>query len=89
MGKISFDFDQIADFPAFYRDFCRQCALTEPNIDNLDDLWQWVTQGLPLPMEIEFINLTSAKKRRFGALILLFDEAEEELDGRMRFNLRP
>ncbi|MDI5035715.1 hypothetical protein MJM43_29965, partial [Salmonella enterica subsp. enterica serovar Montevideo] len=26
--------------------------------------------------------------RRYGALILLFDEAEEELEGRLRFNVR-
>ncbi|HEY0211722.1 barstar family protein [Acerihabitans sp.] len=88
MGKVSFDFNQIPDLPAFYRDFGRQLSLSEPCAANLDDLWQTVTSRLPLPMEIEFLHLSASKKRRFGALILLFDEAEEELDGRLRFNLR-
>jgi len=87
MGKVSFDFNQIPDLPAFYRDFGRQFALPEPNDANLDELWQTVTHRLPLPLEIEFIHLNGAKKRRFGALILLFDQAEEELEGQLRFNL--
>ncbi|WP_413736834.1 hypothetical protein ACL2XP_01570 [Sodalis sp. RH21] len=88
MGKVSFDFNQIPDLPAFYRDFGRQFALAEPCDANLDELWHTVTSRVPLPVEIEFIHLSASKKRRFGALILLFDEAEEELDGRLRFNLR-
>ena len=36
---------------------------------------------LPLPLDIEFIHLNDKQRRRFGALILLFDEAEEELEG--------
>ncbi len=88
MVKVSFDFNQIPDFPAFYHDFGRQFALPEPgDTANLDELWQTVTRRLPLPVEIEFIHLHGAKKRRFGALILLFDEAEEELEGQLRFNL--
>ena len=42
----------------------------------------------PLPLEIEFIHLPEKLRRRFGALILLFDEAEEELEGQLRFNAR-
>jgi ribonuclease inhibitor len=50
-------------------------------------LWEAVTGGLlPLPLEIEFIHLSDKQRRRFGALILLFDEAEEELEGELRFN---
>lgn len=44
--------------------------------------------GVPLPLEIEFVHLSEENRRRFGALILLFDEAEEELDGQLRFNIR-
>lgn len=52
-------------------------------------LWDVVTGSqLPLPLEIEFIHLPDKLRRRFGALILLFDEAEEELEGQLRFNAR-
>lgn len=44
--------------------------------------------ALPLPLEIEFVHLPERQRRRFGALILLFDEAEEELEGELRFNVR-
>jgi ribonuclease inhibitor len=46
------------------------------------------TNQLPLPLEIEFIHLPEKLRRRFGALVLLFDEAEEELEGQIRFNVR-
>ncbi|WP_213990901.1 hypothetical protein [Sodalis sp. dw_96] len=87
MEKVSFDFNQIPDLPAFYRAFDHQFALSEQGDSNLDELWQTVTHRLPLPVEIEFVHLHGAKKRRFGALILLFDEAEEELEGQLHFNV--
>lgn len=88
MDKVSFDFNQIPDLPAFYRAFDREFTLSASEDMNLDELWQTVTRRLPLPLEIEFLHLAGAKKRRFGALILLFDEAEEELEGQLRFNVR-
>ncbi|ADD78721.1 YhcO [Pantoea ananatis LMG 20103] len=33
------------------------------------------------------MNLGQGQKRRYGALILLFDEAEEELEGQLQFNV--
>ena len=56
---------------------------------DLDSLWEVVTgEVLPLPLEIEFVHLPDKLRRRYGALILLFDEAEEELEGQLRFNVR-
>lgn len=43
---------------------------------------------LSLLFEIEFVYLGEKTRRRFGALILLFDEVEEELEGYLRFNVR-
>jgi len=89
MKSYTFDFKEIADQRAFYRDFCRQFALGEEKVHDLDSLWEAVVEGeLPLPLEIAFIHLPEKKRRRFGALILLFDEAEEELEGELRFNIR-
>jgi len=44
--------------------------------------------AMPLPMEVEFIHLGAGQKRRYGALILLFEEAEAELEGRLLFSIR-
>lgn len=87
MKKVSFDFNHIPDLPAFYGEFARQFELTDEFGANLDALWDEVTGGITLPVEIDFLNLNASRKRRFGALILLFEEAEEELEGELRLNL--
>ncbi|HEC2073621.1 TPA: barstar family protein [Klebsiella oxytoca] len=85
----TFDFDEIAEQQDFYREFSRTFHLEREKVNNLDSLWDAMTAGLlPLPLEIEFIHLSDNQRRRFGALILLFDEAEEELEGELRFNVR-
>lgn len=88
MNTYTFDFNEIGDQSAFYREFSRRFAVDREKITDLDSLWQVVTETLPMPLDIEFIHLSENRRRRFGALILLFDEAEEELEGQLRFNLR-
>ncbi|QDY43183.1 barstar family protein [Candidatus Pantoea soli] len=89
MRTERFDFDEIVDQAHFYRQFSERFALTDHVIHDLDDLWDVMTgEQLPLPLEIEFVNLGKGQKRRYGALILLFDEAEEELEGQLRFNVQ-
>ena len=89
MRTERFDFNEIVDQAHFYRQFCERFALADRTIHDLDDLWDVITgQHLPLPLEITFINLGKGQKRRYGALILLFDDAEEELEGQLRFNVQ-
>ncbi|RKQ40436.1 hypothetical protein [Enterobacter sp. R1(2018)] len=89
MKKYTFDFNNIEDQPAFYRLFTQLFALEKKKVHDLDSLWDVVVGGsLPLPVEIEFLHLPEIQRRRYGALILLFDEAEEELEGQLRFNIR-
>ena len=77
MNIYTFDFDEIESQEDFYRDFSQTFGLAKDKND-----------VLPLPLEIEFVHLGEKTRRRFGALILLFDEAEEELEGHLRFNVR-
>ena len=73
----------------FYREFARTFGLAREKVVDLDSLWEVVVgEILPLPLEIEFVHLPDKLRRRYGALILLFDEAEEELEGQLRFNVR-
>lgn len=89
MKREIFDFDVIVDQAHFFRQFTERFALTDLTIADLDSLWDAITgPQMPLPLEIEFVNLGSGQRRRYGALILLFDEAEEELDGEFRFNVK-
>ena len=85
MEIYTFDFDEIENQGDFYREFARLFALDSEQIRNLDALWDAViSPQMPTPLEIEFIHLDD----KHGALILLFDEAEEELEGMLRFNVR-
>lgn len=89
MNIYTFDFDEIDSQEDFYREFSRAFDMGQESVTDLDSLWDIVTSSqLPLPLEIEFIHLPEKLRRRFGALILLFDEAEEELEGQIRFNVR-
>ncbi|CAM6329499.1 MULTISPECIES: barstar family protein [Citrobacter] len=89
MNIYTFDFDEIEDQNDFYREFTRMFGLASENVNDLDALWDIVmSEKLPLPLEIEFVHLPDKLRRRYGALILLFDEAEEELEGQLRFNVR-
>ncbi|MDK9584036.1 barstar family protein [Lelliottia wanjuensis] len=89
MNITTFDFDEIDSQEDFYREFCRAFGLEREKVTDLDSLWDVVVGDmLPVPLEIEFIHLPDKLRRRFGALVLLFDEAEEELEGQLRFNVR-
>ena len=89
MKIYTFAFTKIKNQRDFYREFTRVFALKSEQVSDLDSLWD-VMMGnvLPLPLEIDFVHLNDTKRRRYGALILLFDEAEEELEGQLRFNVR-
>ena len=80
MNIYTFDFDEIESQEDFYRDFSQTFGLAKDKVRDLDSLWDVLMNDvLPLPLEIEFVHLGEKTRRRFGALILLFDEAEEEL----------
>ena len=90
MNIYTFDFDEIESQEDFYRDFSQAFGLAKDKVRDLDSLWDVLMNDvLPLPLEIEFVHLGEKTRRRFGALILLFDEAEEELEGHLRFKKAP
>lgn len=69
--------------------FTANFVAQQAKVTDLDSLWDVVIGDLlPMPLELEFIHLPDKLRRRFGALVLLFDEAEEELEGQLRFNVR-
>ncbi|MEZ3501727.1 hypothetical protein [Pantoea sp. KPR_PJ] len=89
MKTERFDFNEIVDQSHFFRQFSERFNLDPWRINDLETLWQVVTgKALPMPLEIDFVNLGKGQRRRYGALILLFDEAEEELEGQLRFNIK-
>ncbi|TDB56007.1 barstar family protein [Photorhabdus luminescens] len=89
MHKVEFDFDRIPDLKMFYQQFSEQFELGDEFGSNLDALWDVVTGGIDLPVEVNFIHFTQQKRHDFASLVLLFEEAEEELEGELSFNLFP
>ncbi|EEF2788424.1 hypothetical protein C7115_05385 [Salmonella enterica subsp. enterica serovar Give] len=78
MNVYTFDFNDIKNQSDFYREFTQTFGLASEKVSDLDTLWDAVmSDTLPLPLEIEFVHLPDKLRRRYGALILLFDEAEE------------
>ncbi|NHB93004.1 barstar family protein [Photorhabdus cinerea] len=89
MHKVEFDFDRIPDLNMFYQQFSEQFELGDEFGNNLDALWDVVTGGIGLPVEVNFIHFTQQKRRHFASLVLLFEEAEGELEGELSFNIVP
>lgn len=89
MNIYTFDFDGIESQGGFYRDFSQTFGLVRDEVCDLDSLWGVLMNDvLPLPLEIEFVHLREKTRRRSGALILLLDEVEEELEGHLCLNVR-
>ncbi|MBD2815394.1 barstar family protein [Xenorhabdus sp. Flor] len=88
MKKVEFDFDYIPDLETFYSQFKECFDLDDHFGANLDALWDVVTSEIGLPVDINFIRLDVQKRPSFAALVLLFQEAEEELEGKLLFNVK-
>ncbi|MCC8378394.1 MULTISPECIES: barstar family protein [Xenorhabdus] len=87
MKKVEFDFNHIPDLTTFYNQFRERFDLSDHFGANLDALWDVVTSEIELPVDITFIHLDVQKKPHFAALVLLFEEAEEELEGELKFDV--
>lgn len=85
MHKVMFDFSLIPDMASFYSIFVNKFSLDDKFGHNLDALWDAITGEIDLPVAIEFTHFDERCKRRFASLILLFEDAEEELEGELHF----
>lgn len=84
-----FDFNEIVDRAHFFHQFSERFVLADLIVTDLESLGEALMAGvLPLPLEIAFIHLGKGQKRRYGELILLFEEAEEVLEGELRFSIQ-
>nr|WP_024966638.1 hypothetical protein [Pantoea sp. IMH] len=81
------DFDAVTGQAHFYRRVSERFALAGGKVADSDMLWEAV-MAVPMPLEIAFVHLGSGQKRRYGALMLLFDEVEEVPEGQFRLNIR-
>lgn len=86
MKKIIFDFSYITSLSDFYQQLGKRILLPNYFGNNLDALWDIIISGnLPMPIEIVFRHFTY--KPIFDPLIVLFTEAQQQLNGDLVFTV--
>ena len=84
MLTLTFDFQTLADRPAFYRALVQQSACPMDFGNNLDALWDWLTGGMALPATIYLHTVEEASEQaEFAPLLALLDEAAQQLEGEL------
>ena len=76
----SFDFEKIESIDDFYRKAVEKMDLPDYFGNNLDALWDSLTGGIELPMDIRFTNLNPEQLEQFYDVIVLFEDAAINLD---------
>lgn len=79
--KRVFDFREISTVTEFYGCFEQELNLPSYFGKNLDALYDTITGDLPLPLEVEFINLDLQQLEEFEEIINVFSEAADTVEG--------
>ena len=85
MKQVTFDFEKIESIDDFYRKAVEKMDLPDYFGNNLDALWDSLTGGIELPMDIRFTNLNSEQLEQFYDVIVLFEDAAINLDDVLYF----
>ncbi|WP_294207915.1 barstar family protein [uncultured Chryseobacterium sp.] len=81
MKNIYIDFSDIGDDEDFYAQLKEKCTLPDHFGNNLDALYDIITGGLEMPLNLEFVNMTVDQLETFEDLLSTLEEAEEEVEG--------
>lgn len=85
MHTLRFDFQQLDDRQAFYREFMAQSGCSGQFGCNLDALWDWLTGGIALPAELHLRHAAQASEQaEFAPVLALMEEAAQQLAGELR-----
>ena len=79
--EIYIDFLNIGDYEDFYAQLKEKLTLPEHFGDNLDALYDVITGELPMPLHIEFVNMSVEQLEIFEDLLTTLEDAEEEVEG--------
>ncbi len=84
--NVQIDFHHIHTWNKLYQVLKKNLGLPEYFGNNLDALWDSLTADIALPATIQFTNLTLFHLKKFEKLITLFEDAETELNGELKFS---
>ena len=86
MRRIELDGRRMDTRAAAWAYLRQELSLPEYFGNNLDALWDSLTADIALPATIQFTNLTLFHLKKFEKLITLFEDAETELNGELKFS---
>ncbi len=78
--EIYIDFLNIGDYEDFYAQLKEKLTLPEHFGDNLDALYDVITGELPMPLHIEFVNMSVEQLEIFEDLLTTLEDAEDEVE---------
>lgn len=78
---VYIDFVEIGDYEDFYTQLKEKVSLPEYFGDNLDALEDVITGALPMPLHIEFVNMSVEQLEDFEDLLSTLEDVEEQVDG--------
>lgn len=78
---VYIDFVEIGDYEDFYAQLKEKVSLPEYFGGNLDALEDVITGELPMPLHIEFVNMSVEQLEDFEDLLSTLEDVEEQVDG--------
>ena len=81
MKEVYIDFSTIGDYEDFYAQLKEKLELPDYFGDNLDALYDSITGFTPLPLHLEFVNMSVDQLETFEDLLTTLEEAEDETGG--------
>lgn len=78
---VYIDFVEIGDYEDFYAQLKEKVSLPEYFGDNLDALEDVIIGELPMPLHIEFVNMSVEQLEDFEDLLSTLEDVEEQVDG--------
>lgn len=78
---VYIDFVEIGDYEDFYAQLKEKVSLPEYFGYNLDALEDVITGELPMPLHIEFVNMSVEQLEDFEDLLSTLEDVEEQVDG--------
>lgn len=79
--EIYIDFSNIGDDEDFYKALKEKITLPDYFGDNLDALYDIITGDWPMPLHIEFVNMSVNQLETFEDLLTTLEDAEENCEG--------
>ncbi len=78
---VYIDFAEIGDYEDFYDALKKKVVLPDYFGNNLDALNDVLTGGLPMPLNIEFVNMNVDQLETFEDLLETMEDAADQVDG--------